>query len=257
MALRCAGCDLRARRSPAAAPAGRSGIRLIGLALDDKHGHGDRIELVEAVRTRSPDAVRPGGWSGKARQSTPTAPVSADMRQATRAPDERPPQMSGRPRNDSIRSRSIAAHHAASSCLAGAGERLPATRYGCSTSATEIASASATSRAATRSRAVTPPPAPWPSTSAARAPSEPYTCARAAPDGVSISSTWAGTAAPGSAVTPRRRGPSATRPCGRASPPGSRPAPEANRRRRAWDARGRGPARPRCRIAWRGRRRAT
>src|SRR6185436_5594121 len=34
---------------------------------------------------------RPGGCSGNARQSTPTAPVSAAVRHATRAPLERPP----------------------------------------------------------------------------------------------------------------------------------------------------------------------
>src|SRR4051794_13270700 len=45
---------------------------------------------------------RPGGWSGNARQQTPTAPASAAVRQATRAPDERPPTRSGR-RASSVR----------------------------------------------------------------------------------------------------------------------------------------------------------
>src|SRR5262249_11165821 len=38
---------------------------------------------------------RPGGWSGKARQITATDAVSAAVRQATRAPAERPPVTSG------------------------------------------------------------------------------------------------------------------------------------------------------------------
>ena len=37
------------------------------------------------------------GCSGNARQSTPIAPVASAVRQATRAPDERPPATSGRP----------------------------------------------------------------------------------------------------------------------------------------------------------------
>ena len=40
---------------------------------------------------------RRGGWSGKARQSTAAAPVAAAVRQATRAPDDRPPATSERP----------------------------------------------------------------------------------------------------------------------------------------------------------------
>ena len=38
-----------------------------------------------------------GGSSGKARQSTPAAPVAAAVRQATRPPEERPPVITGRP----------------------------------------------------------------------------------------------------------------------------------------------------------------
>ena len=59
------------------------------------------------------------------------------MRQATRAPDDRPPVTSGSPARAPSRSSATTAVHAASSCAAGAGERRPATRYGCSTSATE------------------------------------------------------------------------------------------------------------------------
>src|SRR5947209_9276310 len=79
-------------------------------------------------------------------------------------------------------------------------------------------SSRATSRTATRSRAVTPPPAPCPSTTAVagRAAGVPsplvlsalYTWARARPDGVSIESTDGSAAAPAPAVTrqPRSRG---------------------------------------------------
>src|SRR4051795_11738757 len=48
-------------------------------------------------------------------------------------------------------------------------------------------SATASSVAACRSRAPTPPPAPWPSTSAVRAPSTACRCTRAGPCGVSSS----------------------------------------------------------------------
>ena len=41
--------------------------------------------------------LRRGGCSGNARHRTPAAPVAAAVRQATRAPDERPPATSGRP----------------------------------------------------------------------------------------------------------------------------------------------------------------
>ena len=45
----------------------------------------------------------PGGWTGKARQSTPAAYVTAAVRQATRAPAERPPVIRGSPANTSPR----------------------------------------------------------------------------------------------------------------------------------------------------------
>ena len=49
------------------------------------------------------------------------------LRQATRAPEERPPVTSGRAASSPSRSRSTAASQAASSWWAGAGERRPAT----------------------------------------------------------------------------------------------------------------------------------
>ena len=67
----------------------------------------------------------PGGWTGNARQSTPTDPVAAAVRQATRAPAERPPVTSGRPPRSSCSTTLV---HAASSCAAGAGDLRPATR---------------------------------------------------------------------------------------------------------------------------------
>ena len=45
---------------------------------------------------------RPGGRSGNARHTTPTGPVVAAVRQATRAPDERPPVRSGRPSSATV-----------------------------------------------------------------------------------------------------------------------------------------------------------
>ena len=68
---------------------------------------------------------RPGGCSGNARHSTPAAPVAAAVRHATRAPEERPPVISGRPSNGSCATIAV---QAASSCGAGATDFLPATR---------------------------------------------------------------------------------------------------------------------------------
>ena len=70
----------------------------------------------------------PGGWTGKARQSTPAAYVSAAVRQATRAPDERPPVISGSPAKTSPRRWSTTTSHASSSCFAGAADLRPFTR---------------------------------------------------------------------------------------------------------------------------------
>src|SRR5205823_7047351 len=67
---------------------------------------------------------RPGGCSGNARQSTAAAPSAAEVRQATRAPEERPPAISG----TSKASCPTTEIQAASSCAAGAGLRRPATR---------------------------------------------------------------------------------------------------------------------------------
>ena len=65
------------------------------LALDDERRHRHGVELVEAALWWLVAAAR--RLERKARQSTPTAPVSSAVRQATQAPIERPPTMSGRP----------------------------------------------------------------------------------------------------------------------------------------------------------------
>src|SRR5262249_58102078 len=63
--------------------------------------NGSRSPLTTSVDTASgssPTRLRsglPGGCSGNASASTPTAPSSAAVRQATRAPLERPPTISG------------------------------------------------------------------------------------------------------------------------------------------------------------------
>ena len=47
---------------------------------------------------------RPGGWRGNARQTMPIAPVSATVRHATLAPDDRPPTKTGRLLSGPLRS---------------------------------------------------------------------------------------------------------------------------------------------------------
>jgi hypothetical protein len=99
----------------------------IALALHHEHRDLDRVELVLATGGRRA-AERPGGCSGKARHRTPTAPVAAAVRQATRAPDERPPVTKARPDSSSPDSASRTAVQAASSSAARGVERRPATR---------------------------------------------------------------------------------------------------------------------------------
>ena len=79
--------------------------------------------------------ARRGGWSGKARQRTPIAPTASAVRQATRAPSDLPPTTSGRPCS---RVRGVGRSPPSTRCRAdaGAGDRRPATRYGCSTMTT-------------------------------------------------------------------------------------------------------------------------
>ena len=100
------------------------------------------IGTVTASSSGSRDfSGRPGGCSGNARHKTATAPVSAAVRQATRAPD-RPPA-DDQPAAVSLRrAAATTALHAASSWRRRR-VRLPATR-----------------RAARRARRGCPPPAP-------------------------------------------------------------------------------------------------
>ena len=60
-------------------------------------------------------ARRRGGCSGNARQRTPTAPSAPAVRQATRAPRDRPPATSGSPSSSPARRCWTTADHAASS----------------------------------------------------------------------------------------------------------------------------------------------
>ena len=99
-------------------------------ALHDEHGHGHRLELGQPRRARL-GGVAWGGCSGKARQTTPAAPVAAAVRHATRAPDERPPVItrqawSGPP----PRSLASTAVHASSRCGAAAADLRPADPVG-------------------------------------------------------------------------------------------------------------------------------
>ncbi len=72
--------------------------------------------------------ARGGGWSGKARHSTPADPVCAAVRQATRAPAERPPVTSGTPASFPEASSSTTAAHASSSLVGTGPDFFPATR---------------------------------------------------------------------------------------------------------------------------------
>ena len=74
--------------------------------------------------------ARWGGLSGKARHSTPIEAVAAAVRQATRAPIERPPVTSGSPASSPAPSRATTAVHASSRCGAGAGDAPPGDAVG-------------------------------------------------------------------------------------------------------------------------------
>ena len=107
----------------------------VALALDDEGRHRYGVELGETALRRLAAARR---LERDARQSTATAPVSSTVRQATRAPIERPPTMSGRPASSRSRSCSTTATQAVFSCGAGPGSvgrlRVRAARSGRRTS---------------------------------------------------------------------------------------------------------------------------
>ena len=136
--------------------------------------------------------LRPGalGAAGRVRVGRPaarqaSAPTVNAVRQATRAPAERPPTTSG----PAGRSAASTAVHAASNCLGGPATLQPGQRrHGCSTSTTLTPLGGSAAANATRSRASMPPPAPWPSTNVPRVlRAQPCTVARAGPTVVSIS----------------------------------------------------------------------
>ena len=133
-ARRCAGCG---RRVPATTVRSLPGGGIPKRSLTPwTTSVGTSTASSSGSRLGAGRRPRRGGSSGKARQTTPIAPVAAAVRHATRAPDERPPATSGSPASAPRAGASTTAIHAASSWCAGAGVRRPATRYGCSTSAT-------------------------------------------------------------------------------------------------------------------------
>ena len=69
----------------------------------------------------------PGGWTGKARQRTAAAPVSAEVLQATRALSELPAGDQRQGAEILVAERPITASPAGSSCFGGAGDFRPAT----------------------------------------------------------------------------------------------------------------------------------
>ena len=157
----------------------------VALALHDERRDLNRVQLRQSALGGIVALAGRMQWEGEAQDAT--APTSAEVRQATRAPADRPPVMIGSPSSASSRNCSRTAVQAASSWRAGAGLRRPATRYGCSTSATVCPAEFAASAAATMSGAFTPPPAPCPSTSPPTGRSTGWRRARARPWGVSSS----------------------------------------------------------------------
>ena len=120
----CAGSGCRARGRRCGSVRRRAASRTVLVALHDERRDRHGVELVQARLLRPPGRVRPGTRG----TALPTAPVAPAVRQATRAPAERPPTISGRPAEASARRCSATAVHAASSWCAGAGLRRPATR---------------------------------------------------------------------------------------------------------------------------------
>ena len=120
----CAGCGRPAPPRPSAAwtaggiPNGSLAPCTTRLGTETASSSGSRLCAGAA-------ALRRGGSSGKARHSTATAPTASAVRQATRAPSDRPPTTSGKPASSCSRSRSTTAVHAVSSWRAGAVNAVP------------------------------------------------------------------------------------------------------------------------------------
>ncbi len=139
---------------------GRRDAEAVSLALDDERRDLDRVELGEtAHRSRAAAPLRRHEREGEAEDAGRAGRLGRatghPRARGAAAGDEREPV-----KRAPSRSCATTAVHAVSSWCAGAWLRRPATRYGCSTSATLTRSARAASVAATRSGAVTPPPAP-------------------------------------------------------------------------------------------------
>jgi hypothetical protein len=73
---------------------------------------------------------RPGGCNGNASARIAAAPTACALRHATRAPLERPPTINGNRLRAPLCNPFTTAIQASSRAAAGAGARLPATRYG-------------------------------------------------------------------------------------------------------------------------------
>ncbi len=155
-----------------AAGAGGSAVLALPAARNPAARAGGSAVLVLPAGPR-----RPGGRSGNASAMTPLAPTAAAVRQATRAPLLRPPTISGVPGLSGTssspdhgpdhglpRRKAMISRHASSWRAGEPGALAPLIRYGWVTSAVTPPARSAASRTASRSGALTEPPAPCVST---------------------------------------------------------------------------------------------
>ena len=127
---RSSGCGCPAPARPRGARPGGGMPNGSPLTLHDQRRDRHRIELGQAALAadRSGPARR---QQGKRKAQDPDrAGLPPTVRQATRAPRDRPPTTSGRPRSSPSRRWSTTAVHAASSWRAGAGERAPGDAVG-------------------------------------------------------------------------------------------------------------------------------
>src|SRR5208283_1589351 len=175
-------------RAPPSAAARNSAARAGGL-LDPAIPAAARNSAARAGGSAVPalpaTARRPGGRSGNASAMTPLAPTAAAVRQATRAPLLRPPTISGVPGLSGTpsgtssgtdhgpdhgpdqglpRRKAMISRHASSWRAGEPGALAPLIRYGWVTSAVAPFARRAASRTASRSGALTEPPAPCVST---------------------------------------------------------------------------------------------
>lgn len=128
--------------------------------LDDEGGDAGAEEFPGAGPLGAARRVQ-----GKLSARTAAAPSSVAVRQATRAPALRPPAITGSPDRATVGHRP---RHPASSVFGAGATFFPATRQGCSTSATLTPWAGSSRASARRSLASMPPPAPWLTASTSR-----------------------------------------------------------------------------------------